>query len=234
MPSITAVADQLVAADLPVIFLDTCILLDIIRAIKRRYKNCISAAKELHAAATTPPPRCSMVVSHIVRKEWVDHEKELLDEVTRHLIEIEDQSKHFHDACDIFGIVPGFARANYAGHSMGERLCELSRQLLNCGIEVESDNECSGRAMERVIHGIPPSSKGHEAKDCTILEEYLAVCRCLHAAGFGKKKVFCTSNTTDFCEIGGKGPHSKLAPDFTAVSLRFTADLPWGFHDVLH
>ena len=32
MPTIPVLADQLIAADLPVIFLDTCILLDVIRA----------------------------------------------------------------------------------------------------------------------------------------------------------------------------------------------------------
>ena len=50
MPHITAVADQLIATDLPIIFLDTCILLDVIRAIKRRYTNCVAKARELHAA----------------------------------------------------------------------------------------------------------------------------------------------------------------------------------------
>ncbi len=34
MPTITAVADQIIAEDLPALFVDTCILLDVIRSIK--------------------------------------------------------------------------------------------------------------------------------------------------------------------------------------------------------
>jgi len=190
MPHLTAVADQLIAADLPVIFLGTCILLDIIRAIKRRYADCVVKAKELHTAVTVLPIQCSLVASHLVRHEWGVHEPELLAEASRHLGAIEEQSGLFHDACGVFAIVPGFARANYAGHGMAEQLRDLSRELLSCGIEVDADDECSGRAINRVIYNIPPSKKGGEAKDCTILEEYLAVCRRLHAEGFARKRVF--------------------------------------------
>jgi hypothetical protein len=86
--------------------------------------------------------------------------------------------------------------------------------------------------MHRVIHNIPPSKRGGEAKDCTILEEYLAVSRRLHAAGFPKKKVFCTSNTNDYCDAGGL--HGVLAAEFAPIGLRFTSNLGWGFHDVTH
>ena len=199
MPTITAVADHIIAQDLPALFVDTCILLDVIRSIKRKSANCAAQAQGLHNAATVAPRRCIVVVSHLVQHEWGVHEKELLDEATRHLIDLQEHSGHFHDACGVFGIAPGFGRSNYAAHNMAVRLHDLSHQLINCGIVIDPDNECSGRAIARVIHNVPPSKKGGEAKDCTILEEYLAVARRLHDAGFQKKRVFCTSNTNDYC-----------------------------------
>ena len=63
MPTITDVADQVIANDRPVIFLDTCILLDVIRAIKRQHTGCVAAAHKLHAAATVVPAQCSVVIS---------------------------------------------------------------------------------------------------------------------------------------------------------------------------
>jgi len=232
MPTITAVADQLVAADLPVLFVDTCILLDVIRSIKRRFPQCAAQARALHSAVTVAPRRCVLVVSHLVQHEWGVHQQELLEEATRHLVEMEDQSGHFHDACSVFGIAPGFGRANYAGHAVAAQLHDLSRQLIDSGIVVGPDNECSGRAMHRVTYNIPPSKRGGEAKDCTILEQYLAVCGRLQAAGFARRRVFCSSNTNDYGEAGGL--HPQLAPDFAAVGLRFTTNLPWGFHEVTH
>lgn len=173
-----------------------------------------------------------MVISHLVRHEWQAHQPALLAEASKHLAEMEDQAGHFHDACAALGILPGFARANYAGHGMAEQLRDLSRQLLDAALFVASDDACSGRAIGRVIHNRPPSRKGGEAKDCTIIEEYLAICRRIEAAGFTKKRVFCTSNTNDYGEAGRL--HPELAPDFAAVGLRFTTNLPWGLHDVTH
>ncbi len=232
MPNVAAVAAHLTAADLPVIFLDTCVLLDVIRAIKRRYANCVEHAWRLLTAATIAPRQCSVVVSHLVQHEWGANQQELLDDASRHLVEIHEQSGHFHDACGVFGIVPGFPRANYAGLGVAVGMHELSQQLLNCATVIDADNECSGRAMTRVINNLPPSKQSGEAKDCTILEEYLAVCSRLHAAGFPRKLVFCPSNKTDYCD------HShlpvNLAADFAAVGLRLTSNLSWGFHDVTH
>lgn len=232
MPTITDVVDQLVAMDRPVMFLDTCILLDVIRAIKRRYGGCVAAAHQLHVAATVAPVQCSLVVSHLVRHEWAIHEQDVVKEANRHLDEIEAQSGHFHDACAVLGIHPMFPRANYSGHGITESLRDLSRQILDSGLEVDSDNDCSGRAIHRVIYNIPPSKKGGEAKDCTILEEYLAVCRLLEEASFSRRRVFCTSNTKDYGEAGAL--HPLLAGDFAAAGLRFSTNLPWGLHDVTH
>lgn len=232
MPAIAAVADHIVAENLPVLFVDTCILLDVIRSIKRKAKDCAAQAKGLHSAITVSPKQCIIVVSHLVKHEWGVHEQDLLDEASRHLIDLEEHSGHFHDACGVLGIAPGFGRSNYAAQNVAGSLRDLSRQLLDCGIVIDKDNECSGRAINRVMYNIPPSKKGGEAKDCTIIEEYLAVVRCLNDAGFKKKRVLCTSNTNDYCE--GSKLHPGLASEFAPINFRFTSNLGWGLHDVTH
>lgn len=163
MPSVAAVATQLAAANRPVIFLDTCILLDFVRAIKRLNAQCVEKARELHNAVSVPPEQCSMVVSHLVHHEWTINVPQVLDEARRHLNEIEQQSSHFRIACGVFGLAPGFSPAKYAAHGMAELLRDLAQNLLACGIEIDADDECSGRAMHRVMYNIPPSKKGGEA-----------------------------------------------------------------------
>jgi hypothetical protein len=232
MPIIAAVAEQLAADNLPILFLDTCILLDIIRAIMRRSKNCVRFAAQLHGIATSAPPQCRVVVSYIVQHEWGKNHEKVLDEAKKHLAEIHDQANHFHDACGVFGINPGFARVNYEGLGVAEQMDILSRQVLDCSVVIDADNECSGKAMNRVMLNLPPSTKGGEAKDCTIVEQYLAVSGILHAGGFPRKCVFCTSNTNDYYDQAGL--HANLAADFVGAGLRFTANLPWGFHDLMH
>jgi hypothetical protein len=233
VPTIAEVAGQIIAADLPVIFLDSCILLDVIRAIKRRYTNHVEQAVRLVAFATAAPRKCMVAISHIVQHEWNENELNLRDEATRHLREMQEYSGHFHDACDALNIARPFGKAAYSALSVADRLHDLSRQLRDCSVIIDHDDACSGRAMQRVMRNIPPSRQGGEAKDCGIIEECLAVSRQLHRAGFGRKRVFCTSNVNDYCE---RPPqlHAQLATDFADVGLRFTGNLSWGVHDLTH
>lgn len=230
MPSIAEVASQLIVDDLPAIFLDTCILLDVIRAIKRCEKSCLESALRLLSAATAEPRGCNVIVSYVVQHEWGDNQQRLLAEADHHLSQIQEQSSLFHDACAAFGIIPDFAPAHYDSLGLSVRMLDLSRQLLNCATVIASDDECSGRAMNRVMFKRPPSKRGGEAKDCTILEGYLAVCKYLQERNFGRKLVFCTSNKNDYCDESGL--HASLAADFAAVGLRFTTNLQHGLYEV--
>jgi hypothetical protein len=232
MPAIADVVRQLGQADCPVVFLDTCVLLDIIRSIERRVKNCVRAANDLHLGVTSTPAKFQLVVSHLVHHEWGVNAPQRLLDAGRHLVAMEEQSEYFHDSCAVFGIVPGFGRAAYAAHDVAKRLHDLSAQVLNAGLMVVTDDECSGRAIRRVIHNVPPSKKGGEAKDCTILEEYLAVCRQLRVNGFQKKLVFCTSNTNDYCDkLPSSGLASVLATEFATINLDFCTSLEWAVHE---
>jgi hypothetical protein len=110
-------------------------------------------------------------------------------------------------------------------------LCDLSRGLLDGALHLDARDDTNMRAYHRAIKLIPPSRRGGEVKDCTIVEECLEVCRQLRAAAFPSKLVFCTSNTSDYCEGGAL--HRVLAADFAAVGLTFSATLPWAVHETI-
>ena len=50
-----------------------------------------------------------------------------------------------------------------------------------------------------------------------------------------RKRVFCTSNTKDYCEAG-VGPNSipYLRLEFDGCVLTFTANLPWAVDEITH
>jgi len=107
----------------------------------------------------------------------------------------------------------------------------LSRGLLNASLRIDPHNDTNMRAFARAATKTPPSRKGGEIKDSTIVEECLEVSRQLHAAGFPRKRVFCTSNTNDYCDTGSS-LHPTLAADFAAVGLSFVTNLPWAVHEM--
>jgi hypothetical protein len=232
MPSITAVEAQLRADDRPILFLDTCILLDLIRATYRCLGiGYVQAAVELHTLLTSNPPQCALIVASIVSTEWVDNAAKVRDEVQSHLKKIQDQAEHFHEACAILGITLTFGRPFYPGVGLAEKLHDLSKALLDGSIRLDRDAECVSRGYGRVVTKTPPSKQGSEVKDCVIVEECLELTRQLRANGFVRKCVFCTSNLNDYGGPDGR-LHPSLAPDFAAVGMTFTANLPWAIHEI--
>ena len=231
MPNIEAVASHIIRLNLPALFMDTCIFLDIIRSTQRCLANYAESAVRLLNMALSAEPTCVLVVSSIVPSEWSSNSRRVADEVDAHLKTIEDQSFHFHEACDALGLTLGFSRASYAGSGVAEKLHDLSKRLLDGAIQLDEDDLCVLKAFARVKHGMPPSRSGSEVKDCTIVEESLAVCRRLKELGSTKQRVFCTSNVNDYCDRK-KQLHQNLAIEFGDVGLKFTSKLPWAVHEL--
>ena len=73
MPSITDAVAQIQAAGLPVLFADTCSLVDAIRAPLRpdELSGCVQAALELVELLALSPFRCILVVASFVPGEWL-------------------------------------------------------------------------------------------------------------------------------------------------------------------
>jgi hypothetical protein len=233
MPSVDEVAGQIATAGVPALFLDTCILLDVIRSTLRCLSNYAALTLELLKLISASPPACMVVVSSIVPHEWNANAQTVTDEIVRHLKKLEEHSSHFHDACQALGIALPSGRISYSQTGLAERLHDLSRQILDRALALDPDDASRLRAVTRVVYKAPPAQKSSEVKDCALLEEYLAVCRRLQAAGCAGKRVFCTSNTADYCLPTGK-PHPTLEAELAACGLIFTANLPWALHELTH
>lgn len=232
MPSIADTAARVAAAGVPVLFLDTCSILDVIRAPVRGLAGCVEAALELLGMATAAVPLCQLVVGSFVPKEWDDHDEAVLGELTRHLKRVDEQSDQLQTLCGHLGLGMSPTRPDYATSGLDIRLHDHSRQLLRAAVALDQDPDTNARAFERVaVSPRRPCHKGGELKDCTIFEECLEVCRRLRVVSFGRKMVFCTSNINDYCTPGTK-PHPDVAADCAAVGLTFTTSLPWALSEV--
>jgi hypothetical protein len=232
MPSIADAAAQVLAAGVPVLFLDTCSILDVIRAPERRLDNCIEAGTELLAMATQAPSQCSLVIASVVPQEWTDHREATVDLLDRHLNKMQADAARFHQVCGHLGVPITFAVPQYIASGLAAHLHDLSRDLLKAASLLDGSPETKSRAYERVVvTRRRPSRQGGQLADCTIFEECLEVCRVLQASGFARKMVFCTSNTADYCAPGAT-PHADVDADCTAVGMTFTKELPWALHEV--
>jgi hypothetical protein len=230
MPTIAEAQIQIQADNRPVLFLDTCIYLDIIRATDRCLDGCVRSAWELLGLLTAVPPQCVLVAASMIPTEWKDNAQKVRDEINGKLKKIQDQAGMFHEACSTLGISLTFGRPVYSSIALIERLHDLSKELLDRSIELEMNAtiwKCGG---DRHVSKLPPG----EFKDCVIVEECLELTRQLRENGFASRCVFCTANMKDYGESGGKKLHPTLAAEFAKIDLSFTSDLPWAVHAVTH
>ena len=234
MPSIADAVAQIQAAGLPVLFADTCSLVDVIRAPLRpdELSGCVEAALELQDLLTVPPFRFTLVVASFVQAEWRTHAGVEADRLRAHLARIDEEADRLHEFCGLVGIIPPFPKPEYRPLSLADRLHDLSRRLLDSALRLDPDNDCIIRAHGRATSYTPPSLKGGEVKDSTIIEECLEVSRQLRRVGFTPKRVFCTSNRNDYCEKGSSRLHPTLAADFGGAGLGFATSLPWAVNEI--
>jgi hypothetical protein len=228
MPSFAVAEAQLRADNRPVLFLDTCVIVDIIRATMRCMgTNFVQSAIELRGLLSSASPGCALVVASVVSAEWINHAPKTRDDVRGHLAKIQDQAQHFHAACGALRVGLAYGLPAYPAANLHDRLFGLSEEILNLAIALDPDGGCAVRAIGRVAAKLAPSKQGGEMKDCVIVEECLELTRQLRANGFTRKCVFCTSNTNDYGH-----PDPNLAVDLLAINLTFTSNLPWAVHEI--
>lgn len=233
MPSIEVLARQIADLGVPALFVDTCSLLDIPRlAIARRFRSGeVESARRLLSMATGSPAACLLIVPSPIRKEWDENIENVVKEGKSHLESLDQQAASFHEACQSLEITVPFDRARYAESNLIWSLFDLSRRLIDAAIIIDADLPSRLKAGDRVMDKIPPASIKQEFKDCIIIEECLSVCRKLKALESKSKRVFCTSNKTDYA-LHGK-LLEPLEREFADVGLAYARNLSEAIHAFL-
>lgn len=226
---ICGAVQKILSKPAPVLFLDTCAILDVIRApVRENIKSgVLTASHDLIKKSTKDPPGLWIVITSVVYSEWQKHSTRISQETEKAIKKINRQIVHLHPYARLAGLVKAYVPLRYESSKLSNILKDISQDFIDNSVIVGDDSECLLRAGTRVISNTPPASEGsQEFKDCAIIEHYLTLCRELNKEGFSRKKVFVSSNTKDFCR-GGRRLHPDLDKDFQDVRLDFALDLAW-------
>lgn len=224
--SYTGACAQICAAPAPILFIDTCLFLDVLRAPVRENVSADSAkfSNELCARANASPRLVWLVTSETVVQEWQDNLAGVKDEVERETLKLEKKRLHFWSAAQ---------HATGATHQSGpsERALNLTNQLevvskdlINaCAIISPNDSHLVG-AMTRVKSNMAPARRGKsEPKDCEIFELFVCLCRDLRSAGMTEEFVFASSNTNEY----GPSNSGGIQPELHTFGAKYASDLSW-------
>lgn len=232
MPVVSPVAVASAAATgLPILFLDTCALLEVLRFAQRPRKNLpqdIASVQRIAALSVGPSPGVVLVASSLLSREWCENEQSVRNQVERHLNELHDMLQHVADCGTSLGVNVVAPQVRQAG--LVPALDALATVLRGAVQELVPTPSIESAAFRRELGGIGPAQKGKQClKDCIIAETLLDFAASTQAPGRGPL-VFLTYNSHDFAE--GSKPHADLAADFSHHGVRLALNWSWAAHSL--
>jgi hypothetical protein len=195
---------RIVAAPAPVLLGDTCALADLMRDPTRETLTGVhvETARRLLARTEAHPKTLWIALTDQVIIELSDNLDGIEQGAVTAIRQLEEAVNRVRLIMSAHGLVTAAPDLIAAGLPPVAR--QLVRRFGSVGLHVSTPRGAKNKAWARIAANIPPAQKGQQAKDCIVLESYLALARELRGAGFDKPIVFFTSNTADYSEPGKK------------------------------
>lgn len=188
----------------PILFWDTCALLDLLRHLARveAIDNSLIYQDISKIYSKIKWGKIYSVSSSVNSKEWDDNVDAAITLLSNNLPKVLDWSRMIIEAKNKLENtnenLPMINIENIKNH-----IVNMATTIVKKTIFLDVDKDVAYNALTRVTNKRPPSnaakSSKAEFKDCSIWEVMLELCRKTNATGIVKPKLFYTINTDDFC-----------------------------------
>jgi hypothetical protein len=218
MITLTQAVAGLIAAPRPILFLDTCTLLDLVRAPLRDLTGAVRAGVELRALEATGAVR--LFVQDIVPGEWADN----LPAARRDgEAGVRAFTATWQIAADLGQPAPPLPVLPPG--TLIDELERLSHDLSMAADTLDRDLAGMSWAIDRVAAKQKPSSAKGTVKDCHILGHALRLSTLLADAGYPNSRVLVSSNRSDFAAPNATVFHPDIVADAISAGLRYAISL---------
>lgn len=198
--------DALVAADVPILIPDTCVLLDLVRAPIRDAFSEADGKTALMLLELVEAGRISVAIPDKVRTEYADNVGRVHEKTKDALTKTTDALERMLNRLSSIGGEHTFQAPAVA--PFAEQGKTLAERFLAGAVFFDGGDEERLKAVNRMARAIRPAQRGKDSLgDCLITENCLSLTRRLRGAGHAKPILFVSSNVTDYCVTP-----SKLAP----------------------
>jgi PIN domain len=221
---------ELSIGQVPMICLDTCDFLDVVRGVPGNLHQVRSFSRML-SALDLDKNRFRLLITYLTKHEWGQNRAEVERSTNKFLVETFDSVRKIADARSLVGlpasIDPGLFDAKLVRELVGE-LVGLAQSVMDFATVLEKDASCVALALERVMTHLRPSHK-NEIKDSIHWEHYLELSRQLKAASHTQPRIFVSANKEDFWHKVDKIYHPtinhELKVETDAAGLQFLGKL---------
>lgn len=196
--SVSDICNDIIERESPVLFIDTCSILNIINSVhmnslSEKYAILALELSRLHGANVW------LTTSQNVKEEWIDNIDAVITTMEREV------SKVDRNISSMLLVANTLLNASYSipqkisSLNISTHIRSLSETFLNTCLLLERKDEHTIRAMQRVRKNEAPAQKGKpEPKDCEIVECFLDLGQQLRDSGFSQRLIFFTANKDDF------------------------------------
>lgn len=226
--TIARLVDLIIHDPAPVVLLDTCALLDVIRVPHRDelQLDSIEAALSLERRAQTVPRGAWLIAAELVETEWANSCSSVVEESRREIAKLERRLDKLRSVAKHVLPLEVIGPLDLGRLQVEEFLKTAAQALIRMASIVTPDPDSVMRARTRVTTGVAPAARGRqEYKDCEIFEHYLSLGRALRAAGFHPDLFFVSSNTKDYGSP--KELPAEVAADLQSARIEFVTSLGW-------
>jgi len=207
----------------PVLCLDTCIYLDILRssASAQQILNVLERYEKLLAQDAFIP-----IAPSIIAQEYARNVEHVTNSIRK---SIDKTVKEWNGLLPLMSVVSGSAAIPTMDRTVAmkaiDHLNAKSESLLHAALPIEPDSQIESSVSRRQSMSIRPAKRGKDSfGDCMICETVLALTAALRSIGFGQDVYLVTSNKEDFGDErpGMQGrAHPDLVRDFATNSISY-------------
>ncbi len=207
--------------DLPVLCLDTCVVLDILRdPLRKDVRVHEHEASLALLSAAQSGPALETLVAEQVSREYRDNVEQVQQEAGRSIGALTRQIGKLDALVALYGPSRRIDPGHWKDHDRRSR--NAADRWLRVGTIVRETSSTVPNAFLRLSQARAPASRGKQSmKDCVILETYLEHIRSLRARGRTATAVFVSTNTRDYAAADRTTIRDDIKGEFHSLGLEY-------------
>jgi hypothetical protein len=220
------ISQRICNSSAPILFIDTCIFLDILRSPYRDniHVEAISSALSLIKMSESNPCKVWLLTNEMVQSEWRENIANVKQELEKEVKKLEHTREQLVAAANVILKIDHAHGQKMTSLNLHGHLENLSSNFLSHCLVIKQEDSHLVKAMHRVQKCLAPAKQGKpEPKDCVILEAFLDISRKVRKLGHSGKIYFVTSNSTDY----GKANAPLIVEELGRINATLIDNLPW-------
>lgn len=216
---------NLTKKNIPVLCLDTCAILDILRDPTREdirvheQKASLELLQEAESGT-----RLQTFIADQVQWEFQCNVRRIQNEADKGFLNFHKRASKLDELASLHGSQSRVDLSHWKGHA--KRCRDAADRWMKVGTILPQSNTIIGAAWQRNMQARSPARRGKDSmKDCVILETYYDCVQRLRSKGLTEPAVFVSSNTNDYAEGSSVAIRKDIEDEFKTLELKYAPNM---------